>query len=347
MTRYYCTYFDRNYLLKGVAMLRSLGEQERQQCIIFAVCMDDLSKSALEKLEIPCVVPVPLSYIEAHDPALQAAKSNRTAVEYLWTCTPSIIRWLMANVPDIDMLTYVDADLFFFSDPSPIFEELGDGSVLIHEHRFPPELRYLEKYGRFNVGLLTFRKDEAAMEVLTWWRERCIEWCSVKEDEGKFGDQAYLDEWPRRFRGIKVLEHPGAGLAPWNHSQYRFGCDASGAPLVNGKAIIFYHFHRFMHLLPEIHVLVDCELYTIPMSLVRMCFRPYLAALLGALTEVRAFMPDFAHGFDPDGILKSVHTFVAHASMCESLRQARLPQREIPLDAEWILFASPQLLDNA
>ena len=45
----------------------------------------------------------------------------------------------------------LDADLFFFSDPAPLFEEMGASSVAIIPHRFPAaNAPRFERYGIFN-----------------------------------------------------------------------------------------------------------------------------------------------------------------------------------------------------
>jgi len=106
----------------------------------------------LARLGFRNVVLIPLHEIEQGDDDLLAAKRNRSLVEYYWTLTPTIILRIIKRYPEIDILTYLDADLFFFSAPDPIFDELADGSVLIHEHRFPPSLEPLAIHGKYNVG---------------------------------------------------------------------------------------------------------------------------------------------------------------------------------------------------
>jgi hypothetical protein len=67
-----------------------------------------------------------------------------------------------------------------------------------------------------------FDNTEQGLKVLNWWRDRCLEWCFNRFEDGKFGDQKYLDDWTDRFEGIHVLKHLGGGLAPWNVQQYSF-----------------------------------------------------------------------------------------------------------------------------
>ena len=59
------------------------------------------------------------------------------------------------------------------------------------------------------------------------------------------GDQKYLDAWPDQYTGCHILMHPGAGIAPWNYAQYRFGKDANSNITVDDSPLIFYHFHQF------------------------------------------------------------------------------------------------------
>ncbi|MGO8085215.1 hypothetical protein [Rhizobium leguminosarum] len=42
------------------------------------------------------------------------------------------------------------------------------------------------------------------------------------------GDQKYLDEWPDLYANCHIIEHPGAGVAPWNYEKLYFTQGASG-----------------------------------------------------------------------------------------------------------------------
>jgi hypothetical protein len=239
---YFCTYFDQNYLPRGLALYRSLREH-CPEFKLWVLCMDHTSYGVLEKLNLPGIHPLSLEEFERNDDLLLGAKQNRSRIEYYFTCTPSLPIYILNNWSEVDLITYLDADLFFFASPSPLFEELGDGSIAIIGHRFSQHMCHLQKFGIFNVGWLSFRRDDNAFACLYWWRERCIEWCYDREEDGRFADQKYMDDWPSRFKNVVVLEHKGANLAPWNLSNYHLLCEPKGHILtVDNEPLIFFHF---------------------------------------------------------------------------------------------------------
>lgn len=347
--RYYCTYFDKNYLLKGLALISSLHAHEPDPFRLYVVCLDELTQELLNRLAIKQVVTVPLADIEAGDSGLASAKQNRSQVEYYWTLTPSVIACLLKRFPLIDVITYLDADLYFFSSTAPIYAALGDSSILIHEHRFSPQLAFLARYGTYNVGLLCFRNNADGLEALSWWRDRCLEWCYQRVEDGKFGDQLYLEDWPARFTGVRVLDHVGGGVAPWNHGNYRFSCDASGRPLVDGNPVIFYHFHAFTFLTPDVVMPARDLHYPLPVQVVTSCVAPYLNCLEQQLIKLRRIIPGFLHGLAQDAEhLKEQHSFVAHTAVAGTLQQGGgAPYPCVDLGNGWYLFCSSQTWDSS
>jgi hypothetical protein len=244
----FCTLFDSNYLSRGLALYRSL-ERHGGDFRLRALCLDEESERLLRRIDADRLEVVPMAELEAHDGALLAAREDRSRVEYYWTATPCLCLFALDREPGLQAITYLDADLLFFDSPGPIFAELGDGSVLLIPHRWADEHSRHEVTGRlsddvwglFNVQFMTFRRDTHGMEALRWWRDRCLEFCPALIHPGQFGDQKYLDDWPDRFDGVRVLQHPGAGLAPWNVSRYRVE-GAGDEVLVDGRRLIFHHY---------------------------------------------------------------------------------------------------------
>jgi hypothetical protein len=250
--RHYCTYFDSNYLPKGLALYQSLVAQA-EPFWLWVLCFDETTHAVLTKLALPEVRSISLDEFESADPALLEAKANRSRFEYYFTCTPSLPLYVFAQNPVIDTVSYVDADLYFFEHPDPIHSALDNGSILIIDHRFPPHLAHLTKYGRFNVGYLAFRRSPDGLACLQSWRIQCIEWCYDRLEADRFADQKYLDAWPERFSGVVELAHKGAGLAPWNLSTFPLD-RVRGRVYVGGEPLIFYHFHGLSSLNRWLHV---------------------------------------------------------------------------------------------
>ena len=239
--RHYCTYFDSHYLLRGLTLFRSLQEHETD-CTLWVLCCDDASFKALQTLDLPTLKPVKLAQVEAFEPRLSHAKANRNRVEYLWTLTPIWPRFLLETQPQIGVLTYLDADQFFYQSPQPIFDEIGDAPLSIFSHRYNEADKPMEVNGIYNVGWVGFNRSQTASACLQKWGDQCLQWCYAQTEPGLYGDQKYLDEWPQLYPEIRVVEHPGAGIAPWNWMNCDFQKPAQTL-LCDGAPLIFFHFH--------------------------------------------------------------------------------------------------------
>lgn len=260
----YCTLFDSNYLTRGLAMYESL-KQHSDKFHLYIFAFDNKSHSLLEKLDLESVTVVSLQKFE--DEELLKIKDDRSAGEYCWTCTPSTIKYCIETY-SLDSCTYLDADLYFFNDPSVLIEEMNDKSVLITEHRYTPEYDQSTTSGIYCVQFMTFKNDNNGMKVLNWWRDSCNEWCYARHEDGKFGDQKYLDDWVTRFDDVHVLKNLGGGVAPWNIQQY----DLSDSNF----NLIFYHFHNFKILEDK---KIELGTYKLDKNDINILYKPYIQHL--------------------------------------------------------------------
>ncbi len=242
----YCTLFNAKYLSRGLALYDSLlGVNASFR--LFVLAMDDATATTLRNLKLRCMTVITLNEFE--DAELKQVKLSRTFQEYCWTCTPSIIRFCMQTF-ELPECTYLDADIFFFAKPEILQREFKGKSILITEHRYHPDYDYSSTSGRFCVQYVSFRNDRYGNEALEWWRRACNEWCHAYYEDGKFGDQMYLNDWPERFKNLRILKHAGGGLAPWNLSTFDVS-EVRGKVHIfekaTGKAtpLVFYHFHDF------------------------------------------------------------------------------------------------------
>jgi hypothetical protein len=241
---HFCTLFDHKFLPMGMSLHQSLMTHA-QSFHLWIVCMDELVEEQLKILALPQVSLIPLKEIETTE--LLAIKAERSRGEYCWTITPFTFTAVFERLPDIERVTYLDADLYFFRNPQVLFKEFEESSrdVLITEHGYAPEYDQTLLAGRFCVQFLTVRNNKSGLNIIYWWQKKCLECCSGKLENGKFGDQKYLDSWPILFSNeIWILQQKENTLAPWN-------IDWFGKRLKNTLNPVFYHFHGFRIIEPS------------------------------------------------------------------------------------------------
>ena len=239
--RRYCTFFDQRYLDRGLAMIRSLRRVE-PHCQFIVLSLTRSCEQALRRLAEPGVTVLPLGDFERANPDLLAVKGSRTPRDYLFTLASCLVTSVLADAAFSDVVTYVDADLFFYSSVQPIFDAMAAASVGLVGHRHHWWAKRLEKYGRFNVGWVSFRADEAGRRAAQWWRARCIEWCHAYVDGDRFADQKYLDHMFVTLPGVAEITHPGANVGPWNVCRHSIAAGPGGFAVDGKWPLIFFHY---------------------------------------------------------------------------------------------------------
>src|SRR5450631_664031 len=146
LNRVYCTYFDHNYLPRGLALYHSL-QQHSPGSRLWVLCLSEACYRTLAALQLPNLVPLRLADFQAADPEVAATRSTRSVIEYYFTCTPGLMLFVLNNEPDAGWVTYLDSDLFFFTSPDPIYSEMKDAAVGIIPHRFTKRLTSFRRFG--------------------------------------------------------------------------------------------------------------------------------------------------------------------------------------------------------
>ena len=282
----FCTLFDSNYLSRGLALFESLKKTEAN-FHLYVVAFDNECYDYLRNLNKKEITAISLTDFE--DEKLKQVKPARTPAEYCWTCTPSIILYCIEKF-QLPSCTYVDADMIFYENPQILFDELAGKSILISEHRYTRDYDVSATHGIYCVQFMYFKNDQNGLNALTWWRDRCIEWCFAYLEDGKFGDQKYLDDWQKRFPGVHVMQNPGGGLAPWNVQQYLIE-GKNGRIFITDKQkgtqhpLIFYHFHG-LKFYSDDKVACCAALYELDKDVKEIIYFPYIRLLLNTGDQV-------------------------------------------------------------
>lgn len=295
----FCTLFNSNYLTKGLAMYQSLNEHFTDFCL-YIFPFDEKCLEILKKLNLPKVVVVSLKEFE--DPELLKIKTTRTPKEYCWTCSAATT-WHTIKTYNLDNITYIDADLFFVNSPEPLIQELTNDSILITEHRYRADHDKTATSGKYCVQFMTFKNTEEGLTTLSWWRNACLDWCYDRHEDGKFGDQKYLDDWPTRFTGVHELQHLGGGLATWNMRRFSYQ-KKNGHLLVTDQQadrtdpLIFYHFHgvRLYKIFGKVIATAGNQKLD---PLIKELYRQYARTILKTHLVIKKIEPEFNLGFNP------------------------------------------------
>jgi hypothetical protein len=301
----FCTLFNSAYLSRGIVLYESLVKH-CPDFHLYVFAFDNKTFEYLSKANYKHITPISLKDFEDQD--LLKVKPTRSAAEYCWTCTPSTILYCLTKFK-LENCTYVDADMCFYSDPNVLVKEMGENSVLITEHRYTAKYDQTKKSGKYCVQFITVFNNAYGLQVINWWRDSCIEWCYARHEDGKFGDQKYLDVWPQKFTGVHELQHLGGGIAPWNVQQYIFELSNGkliGTETVTGKKFeaVFFHFHSLKFFDDDMVLLTDPG-YDLSNNTIELLFKPYVRLLNKAKQEINAkdnsFNPNGSAGAAPYG----------------------------------------------
>jgi len=236
------TLFDKNYVVRTVAFYEALAKLG--EYTFWFLCLDNDSKVLLEKLALPNVVLKTLD--DLSDTELMATKSDRSVGEFAFTAKSVFVNYVANKTPNGEALIFADNDVIFFLPPDNLLEEMREGnySIGITLHRFPKDKDYMnDRVGKYNAGLLFFILDPDSRACISDWRRDCIDWCYLKYEEERFGDQKYIMKWPKNYKGVYVILNKGVNTGSWN--LFNWNVTKQGEQFfIDQDPLECYHFHR-------------------------------------------------------------------------------------------------------
>ena len=184
MNHIYCCLFDKNYSVKGLSMIQSLQKFDPSACV-YILALDTYTERLIGGLSQDNINLITLREIEDQD--VLVAKANRGLVEYYWTLSSVLTSYVFKQFnQQFDTLTYLDSDIFFYSDPRVIFSQINaESSCIITPHNFSERLKDRIVNGKFCVQWVTFANNKEGERILFDWRSNCLDWCYYKLEDGK------------------------------------------------------------------------------------------------------------------------------------------------------------------
>jgi hypothetical protein len=282
---YFCNVVTKSRLYQFISLYNSMLRYIKH-FEVFVLCMDEDVFRILTKANFKNVHPMPLCVVENEE--LKHLKQTRTTSEYCWTLKPVFMHHILRQYDYVPILTYLDADMMFFSDPHYVFEKYKTASALLSRHDFSEKYKYMEAdVGTFNSGFLSIRNDVQGMECIRWWEQKCLEWCGNTTVTGQFGDQKYLEEMYIRFQNVTAVEIPGVNTAPWNDAGKK-ATSIRGKIYIDGFPLILYHFCGFRLRSKHTCIFMFGNIYK------PIIHKPYMKAVKSAIQLVDKIEPNFA-----------------------------------------------------
>jgi len=240
------TYFDDNYLHKGLSLIESIiNDDTLSNYQILILYLGDLDLTDLRKIftnkRIHIINETDLN---KYFPRLKIAKLNRTLIEYYFTITPFLIKFTLEQKCEKNSFCfYLDADTFVFKTENRFNSILKTCDIALSPHNFNKigEKIYI-KYGKYNVGLIGVRNNPMGQSFSTWWANSCFDWCKDFVLDGKFADQGYLNDVPKLFNNVKIINELGLIAGPWNISSNKVSSQLNEI-YIDGYKLGLFHFH--------------------------------------------------------------------------------------------------------
>jgi hypothetical protein len=239
--KFICTYFDINFLPRGLALYHSL-KKVQPDFVFYILTFDQETYKYLSQLNEDKIILISIEEYNSHfNTSIERFKDKK---QYYFTATPNLCLYLIEKYHEIDILLYLDSDVYVYNSLDPLYEEFSDFSIGFTAHRLHPLIKlYARSYGKYNVGVNLFRNSETGLKCLRDWKSDCDSW--YPDIPGYplkfFSDQIFLDSWPERYEGVKIIENIGVNVCHWNAANYKFS-KYNDKYYVNGAPLVIYHF---------------------------------------------------------------------------------------------------------
>lgn len=288
--RHIVTSTDANYLHKAVVLYKSLSKAH-DNFLLHMFCFDDASYGIFKKLNYKNLRLYHSKEFETEE-LLKVKASKVKRYEYYWACNPFMTRKVLLE-QNADFISSCDCDLMFFQSPEVIFDEFGKADVLIQPNNFSYQfVNDFTRVGYYCTSFQCFNKNDDSIKILDWWHKRTMEWCSSKFEDGKFGEQKYLDDWRIRFKKVREIANVGTNVAPWNVQKFDIS-KKNGQIMINNKyPLVYYHYHSFRISLSNYQYIITGDRhndYPISQEIVKLIYKPYIKSLKETIKELKKF----------------------------------------------------------
>jgi hypothetical protein len=241
-----CTIIDKKYI--PYARVLSASIKQYVPALKFIAAVVDVTEASdlprpdetLEYIPIPALLKTEI----ANNIFKKYAHTNQDHLR--WALKPILLLHLLEK---FDNVIFVDPDVYFVGDPSFLFEELSKNDALLAPHWsetnpliYEDGLFSVMRNGLYSGGFIGANRK--TIPALEWWAEVCHYKMDARPELGVFVDQKYLDIFPLKLPGIRIIHHPGCNLTNINLLTCKRSIENGELRINKTYKPIFIHFTR-------------------------------------------------------------------------------------------------------
>jgi hypothetical protein len=229
--------------------LRRAGHNEPHYVLL--IDYEEKYKEIIDKFNF-----LPVFLNELGIPKVDELITKYSAFELSNVLRPYFMDWLLKNHKEINILVYLDTDVYVYSPLSAVFDYLEKNrsiSVLLTPHLSDFESYsavagykfegYFLKYGLYNSGFYVLKNDQRTHQFLEWLKIKLFDYCYNAPSAYMFVDQKILDLAPVLFDFVGIYKNKAYNIAHWNYSSNLIREDA-GIYYVGNQKLVFFHFSQ-------------------------------------------------------------------------------------------------------
>ena len=121
----------------------------------------------------------------------------------------------------------------------------------ITDRKTPNELNHLNT-GVYNLGFCAFRRSDATLAYIKWWKEKLRYECLIALCDGLFVDQNWMNFLPLFLENTHIEKNRGCNAAYWNLHERYFSREGEVHVVNEKEPLIFFHYSGYDPRKPEL-----------------------------------------------------------------------------------------------
>ncbi len=322
----YCTYSDKDNLLKALSLINSIvrnSESAKQ----YIICMDELSRLLINKLKIPNVQTIALHEIIANDELLKNSKIHFESLDNKALLTFSIIEYLIAN-SESEHICFVDSSTYFFASPEEIWTSLTIDSNLYKLSK-NKEIIFIStaKSEKSKESISRIKHALLFKEISKTRSELIDELMTVAEyDFHEINRPAIL---------FNLTDLTKSKITNYENNIY-----------LDNIKLIAYNFLELKFINQFIIIPSKDPNTQLSEDVIQSCYVKYIEELYNSLVSVRGYLSDFSEGLNNKDLLTDQHTFIAFKSVFDELSKQELPYKTFDLGNNLRCYVPEQIVES-